>query len=596
MHTDIICYKGVIPTNADNDLAFQNYSNVMFESHKSGLYSIDDFVELMERFREINDDFPEPIDEERDVYTESDIENFAVSLKEIPFEIRQDDSDSAQKLEECKVDLDKRAKSFVKYITERHQNVDDRGLNELESMLSSEGINIDELDDYVNYVQIHKDNIPNLRTSPFWGHFKEEMLIPHYYFEPRENVYNDPPLIQSAVPNMKHLFTVKFQGIPKKKFLADPSIFEFVIDHILHGKFNIPVEPNQHVYLRVPFNIRFYQLTHNVKTNEQYPLYQSSEYTGDSILNSQYLIPVLEIYADHQQIISSAVPRIHKTRLLGFRPSDNPIVQNSNYYGNPKYLQLIMLGNNTQNSQNKFVEILDSLSKDGYTYGGNPILEFVWHHQLPTPPTNHEFHDNKRLFYEYIYSLPNKDIDQSFDSNFPGFTKYDLGKKMLTSTAFGSAAGYGIKMLDSTIICKNKGKKACKKDKYCKYIYNKNFDRGGECIVNPSGENMFSPQIQTDAARGRFGALNDSGIDDMPSYVEESVSPLTPVPFSLPGSSSGTPSPQNHLGGSRRKFRRKSIKKRSMRKDGIKKKRSTIKSKTSRVKRKNKRSGKPKKC
>jgi len=219
MHTDIICYKGVIPTNADNDLAFQNYSNVMFESHKSGLYSIDDFVELMERFREINDDFPEPIDEERDVYTESDIENFAVSLKEIPFEIRQDDSDSAQKLEECKVDLDKRAKSFVKYITERHQNVDDRGLNELESMLSSEGINIDELDDYVNYVQIHKDNIPNLRTSPFWGHFKEEMLIPHYYFEPRENVYNDPPLIQSAVPNMKHLFTVKFQGIPKKNFL-----------------------------------------------------------------------------------------------------------------------------------------------------------------------------------------------------------------------------------------------------------------------------------------------------------------------------------------------------------------------------------------
>ena len=34
----------------------------------------------------------------------------------------------------CKVDLEKRAKSFVKYITERHQNVDDRGLNELESL------------------------------------------------------------------------------------------------------------------------------------------------------------------------------------------------------------------------------------------------------------------------------------------------------------------------------------------------------------------------------------------------------------------------------------------------------------------------------
>jgi len=162
-----ICYHGKLPTESKTDNTVFGIGNRdTRESHSSGLYSVDDILDIMTQFRKLEPSkYPEPIHSQ---YTYEDIQSIADILNDTLYEIQDDegkpyepDAEGQEQLDElelCKGDLAKRAKFFFDYLARQDAR--------------------NNLDNVNENVEFKYEYIPQLRTHPLWSVITRESDIP----------------------------------------------------------------------------------------------------------------------------------------------------------------------------------------------------------------------------------------------------------------------------------------------------------------------------------------------------------------------------------------------------------------------------------
>jgi hypothetical protein len=164
---EYICYHGKLPTQSKtDDTVFGIRNRDTRESHSSGLYSVDDILDIMNQFRKLEPNIhPQPIHTHRNDYTEDDISGFFENDK--PYQIGADESKPYEDDEEverilhdepeiCKGNLEKRAQFFFHFLESTGK------INDL-----------DGIGDEFKY-----EEIPKLRTHPLWSEITRESDIP----------------------------------------------------------------------------------------------------------------------------------------------------------------------------------------------------------------------------------------------------------------------------------------------------------------------------------------------------------------------------------------------------------------------------------
>ncbi len=163
-----ICYHGKLPTESKTDNTVFGIGNRdTRESHSSGLYSVDDILDIMNQFRKLEPNtYPQPIRTHRDDYTYEDIQSIADILNDTLYEIQADESKPIEydeeedrilldEIEICKGDLEKRAKFFFDYLESTGR------INDLDGIGG----------------EFKYEEIPKLRTHPLWSVITKESDI-----------------------------------------------------------------------------------------------------------------------------------------------------------------------------------------------------------------------------------------------------------------------------------------------------------------------------------------------------------------------------------------------------------------------------------
>ncbi len=164
-----ICYYGKLPTESETDNTVFGIGNrETRESHSSGLYSVDDILDIMNQFRKLEPSkYPEPFHTHRDEYTYEDIQNIADILNDTLYEIQDDErkpyepdaeGEQLDELELCKGNLEKRARFFFDYLARQDAR--------------------NNLDNVNENVEFKYEYIPQLRTHPLWSVITRESDIP----------------------------------------------------------------------------------------------------------------------------------------------------------------------------------------------------------------------------------------------------------------------------------------------------------------------------------------------------------------------------------------------------------------------------------